>query len=225
MTADLIHKIIRSKRKTLGLQITKDAMLIVRAPLRASLKDIHEAVRTKLRWIEKKQKWMRENYREREAREFKEGERFLYLGEPYPLVHTEEVEALAFDGKAFLFNPEQLPKAAEIFTDWYHWQALKVITGRVKHYAALHGFTYAKIKLSSAETRWGSCSHDGNLNFNWRLLMAPPEIVDYVVAHELAHLAERNHSRKFWDKVAAIFPAYETCREWLRKNDRSLEAF
>ena len=89
---------------------------------------------------------------------------------------------------------------------------------RACRYARQMDVAFQKIRLNSAKTRWGSCSPRGNLSFNWRLIRAPVEVLDYVVVHELAHLIELNHSRRFWKKVGEFCPGYEDARAWLRKN-------
>jgi hypothetical protein len=88
----------------------------------------------------------------------------------------------------------------------------------VVHYARLYNFHYQKIRLSSARTRWGSCSARGTLSFTWRLIMSPPEIIDYVVIHELAHTIHHNHSPQFWGLVGSILPDYAEKRKWLKHN-------
>ncbi len=100
----------------------------------------------------------------------------------------------------------------------YKEQALPLFSERCELYAALMGVSYKKIGLSNAATRWGSCSPAGSLRFNWRLVMAPPEIVDYVVVHELAHLKELNHSKRFWVLVKAVAPHYRQAKKWLHQH-------
>ena len=96
--------------------------------------------------------------------------------------------------------------------------AREIISARAAHWAAALGVKYNRIAIKSQRTLWGSCSRRGNLNFNWRLAAAPPEALDYVVIHELCHLRELNHSRKFWAHVAAACPDYKQHRRWLRLN-------
>ena len=79
------------------------------------------------------------------------------------------------------------------------------------------GVTYGRISIRSAKTRWGSCSSEGDLNFHWKLVLMPPEVLDYVVVHELAHRKEMNHSRKFWAEVKNVLPDYEKRRKWLKE--------
>jgi hypothetical protein len=224
MTEVLIHKIIRSRRKTLALQITADAALIVRAPERIALGTIHDVVRQKLPWILKKQRFMRETYRPPVKKEFVDGEDFLYLGEWYKLFIIKESAApLSFNGKEFLLWEKHLAEAPAHFILWYRLKAREVISQRVRHYADGAHLKYNKIKISGARGRWGSCGPRGTLNFSWRLVMAPIRVVDYVVVHELAHLEVRNHSQKFWNKVKDIHPPYQEDRNWLKANERLLK--
>ena len=96
-------------------------------------------------------------------------------------------------------------------------KALKLIPERVEYYAGLMGVSYGRITIREQKTRWGSCSCKGNLNFNWKLMLMPPEILDYVVVHELAHRKEMNHSRDFWKIVEQVLPDYQERRKRLRE--------
>jgi len=106
--------------------------------------------------------------------------------------------------------------------DWYKERAYEKISERVQWYALKNGFQYNKIKITQAQKRWGSCSSKGNLNFSWRLIMAPLPVVDYVVVHELAHLVEKNHSKAFWSKVKMLMTDYQKQQEWLKRNGHLL---
>ena len=101
-------------------------------------------------------------------------------------------------------------------------EALRVIPGRVAHFAPLVGVTYGRITVRNQRTRWGSCSSKGNLNFNCLLMLAPPGILDYVVVHELCHRKEMNHSPKFWAEVAKVMPDYKERQKWLRTEGSSI---
>lgn len=100
----------------------------------------------------------------------------------------------------------------------YKKELRPVLNHRVVYYAQLMGVTYGRVAIRNQKTRWGSCSARGNLNFNWRLVLMPPEILDYVVVHELAHRLEMNHSPRFWGIVAQILPDYAVRRKWLKEN-------
>ncbi len=97
-------------------------------------------------------------------------------------------------------------------------KALEVIPERVAHYAPLIGVTYGRITIRKQKSRWGSCSSKGNLNFNCLLMLAPPEVIDSVVVHELCHRKEMNHSDRFYAEVLRVFPEYRQCRKWLKEN-------
>mgnify|MGYP004642884029 FL=1 len=96
-------------------------------------------------------------------------------------------------------------------------EALKVIPARVEYFAKVIGVTYGKITIRNQKTRWGSCSSKGNLNFNCLLMLAPPEVLDYVVVHELCHRKQMNHSKAFWLEVEKVLPDYKEVRKWLKE--------
>lgn len=100
--------------------------------------------------------------------------------------------------------------------------ALKVISVKVKHYAGLMNVQYGRITIRNQKTRWGSCSSKGNLNFNCLLMLAPDEVVDYVVMHELCHLIEMNHSKAFWKQVEQMMPDYKKHRKWLKDHGNEI---
>ena len=97
-------------------------------------------------------------------------------------------------------------------------QAKYVLAQRVGYFARQIGVTYGKITVRDQKTRWGSCSQAGNLNFNFRLILAPPEVLDYVVVHELCHRRQMNHSAQFWQEVAQVLPDYRARKAWLTEN-------
>ena len=104
----------------------------------------------------------------------------------------------------------------------YRQAAKEYIPKRVAYYAQLLDVTYATISIRDQKTRWGSCSSKGNLSFSWRLILAPPKVLDYVVVHELCHRREMNHSPRFWALVESIIPDYKTHRKWLKENGEKL---
>ena len=218
-----IHKIIRSRRRTVGLQVTHEAHLIVRVPQRMPLETVHELVRKKLPWILRKQSFAREHYLHAAPKTFTTGEKFLYLGEEHELfVVPGAYGPLVFDGKGF-FLPEGCRALAKwLFRDWYREQTAEYLSARVRHFTGMTGARYSRIAISNANGRWGSCSSQGVLNFSWRLMMAPREVVDYVAVHEVAHLEELNHSKRFWQKVKTFLPDYPQAKRWLELHPWSL---
>ena len=116
----------------------------------------------------------------------------------------------------------QLPPFAQEEIQSLKQRALQVIPERVEHFAPLVGVSYGGITIRTQKTRWGSCSSKGNLNFNCLLLLAPAEVLDYVVVHELCHRREMNHSPKFWAEVERVLPDYDARRKWLKENGPGL---
>lgn len=206
------------------MQVTPDANLIVRVPQGMSMGSVHEVVRNKLSWILRKQRFARENYLLPAPKAFVPGEKFLYLGEECELcVIPGAYGPLVFDGKRFFLRQGCAHLGRWLFRDWYREQAAEYFSGRVQHYAGITGVRYSRIGISDAKGRWGSCSSKGVLSFNWRLVMAPREVADYVVAHEVVHLEELNHSKRFWEKVERLTPGFLQAKRWLDLHHRLLQ--
>lgn len=222
MAAIKIDKIVRSRRRTLGLEITRDAGLIVRAPLRISLGDIEKMVFEKRAWIEKKQRIAREKRLKSAPVRFADREEFLYLGESFPLLIVENADTPLSFNKGFWLMRKYLPSAKKLFINWYRNEAFKKIKERVDWHSNSMRLKYSKFGISNAKKRWGSCNSKGNIHISWRLIMAPLRVIDYVVVHELVHLTERNHSKKFWDRLKIIRPDYKKSRRWLKGNGHLL---
>jgi len=216
-----IDQFTRSRRRTIAIQVRPDGQVWVRAPLRTPEKLIREFVESKADWIGRKQAEAVQRA-PLVVKHFRPGEGFLFLGQEYPLVLVEKQRpALVFD-QQFTLSRAALPRAGKTFEQWYRAQALRVLSERVRYYAARYGFKPGRVRISSARTRWGSCSSKGTLSFTWRLVMAPLEVIDYVVLHELVHLKVRNHSGTFWGGVAALMPEYKKHVAWLKKNGARL---
>lgn len=216
-----VDQIIHSKRKTIALIVKPDGSLIVRAPFRTSEKSIREFIEKNAGWVTKKKA---------EAlaalppmpRQYVAGEVFMYLGCAYSLeVVKGQRKPLFLDGEFKLAHSAQR-NARQAFERWYREQARRILAERVEFYACQYDFKYKRIGITSARTRWGSCSADGALNFSWRLILAPMHAVDYVVVHELVHTVYHNHSSQFWKKLETIMPDYRERKKWLRKNGQQL---
>lgn len=217
-----IDQIIRTKRKSIALIVQRDGRLVVRAPIDATDEQILTVVQKKNGWIHSKQEAVLSTYPQVVEKEFVNGEGFWYLGTSYRLRIVDNAgHPLELDTH-FLLDRSVIPRAREVFTAWYKERALLVISERVAWYATKNGIKYKQVKITSAQTRWGSCSAKGTLSFAWRLVMAPVPIIDYVVVHELVHLLEKNHGRAFWAKVKAIMPDYKQKIEWLDINGQLL---
>lgn len=114
------------------------------------------------------------------------------------------------------------PPLSDVERRRYIQIARDIFTHKTAYYASIMHVTYGRISIREQRTRWGSCSSAGNLNYNWRLIFAPEDVLDYIVVHELAHRREMNHSKAFYDIVESILPDYKKSRKWLRENGQSL---
>lgn len=213
-------KIIRSKRRSVALMITSDAMLVVRAPLFTPFDYIQKLIDKKTNWINKKIEEVQSKPKIL-PKEFVSGEGYLFLGKIYKLKFTENKNIELQSN--LMFPKSSLSTARDELIDWYKKQALEKISERVDWFTKIMGLNSTKIKITNAQRRWGSCGPKGTVNFNWRLIMAPLQVVDYVIVHELIHLNEKNHSRKFWEKVKIAMPDYIEHLNWLKRNSNTLD--
>ncbi len=211
-----IDKIIRSKRKSISIVITQGGDLIVNAPLGVNERRILEVVEKHSKWIEEKLKQVQQ--KSAKSKSFVEGEEFLFLGNTYKLyILKNQDEPLVFNN-AFYLSKDFQHVGKKIFISWYKKKAYEVISERVDLWAKRHDFNYTNLRITDAQRRWGSCSSKKTLSFSWRLIMAPLEVIDYVVVHELSHLLYPNHGKMFWLKVRSIIPEYELYDNWLKEN-------
>jgi predicted metal-dependent hydrolase len=217
-----IHKVIRSRRRTIALVVGSDATLTVRAPLQTPIEYLEDLVRRKLQWIKRKIIEVEQRPALR-LKKFVNGASFLYLGDPYRLRFVNKADEPLIFKKEFILARDQKNQARELLVNWYRQEADKKITARVNWHARRFGLKVGRVRITNAQKRWGSCGRDNSLNFSWRLIMAPLRVVDYVVIHELAHTVERSHSQGFWRKVAMMSPTYRSGMDWLKKNEHLLQ--
>ncbi|MBC7364225.1 MAG: M48 family metallopeptidase [Candidatus Aminicenantes bacterium] len=219
-------RIIRSRRKTVALEVNRQGELVVRAPWYLPDSEIQGVIRRHRNWIEKKLAEMKQKRHLMKPKSFVTGERFLYLGQEFPLIlRPQPVPALTFTGQAFILSEAYQSRGQELFEKLYRKMARAYLSRRLEQLASQNGFKFKNFRLSSARTRWGSCSARGTISLTWRLVLAPPEIVDYVIMHELVHLKEKSHSRAFWGLLARYIPDYRIKRKWLKDNGFRLGEF
>lgn len=215
LTEEISYTLKRSaKRKTIGLKIDHQG-LTVHAPWRASEKWLNEVLLKNEKWIHKK---LGELARDKPpAIHWEEDAKLLFLGQSMRLKFMPLSKI--YCNPPYLCLPESLERSKAALRarviKWYKEQALRHFSARVETYTGLLGLTVPSVRLSNAQHLWGSCNTKGEIRINWRLIQAPPMQIDYVVAHELAHLIELNHSKKFWKLVERIYPAYDWARRQL----------
>jgi predicted metal-dependent hydrolase len=218
----------RSARRTIGFSIDSSGLTIT-APRWVTLADIETAIAGKERWIfAKLAEWQtRTEQRALPRIEWRDGAEIPYLGKPVRITLASTSAGLALDAQAAVLSlPLPAHADAQQIKDrvqgWLQTEAKRVFGERLAYYAEKLDVVYRGYALSSAATRWGSCSSDGRIRLNWRLIHFPLSIVDYVVAHELAHLREMNHSPRFWQTVESIFPEFKEARHTLKHHPPEL---
>ncbi len=217
------YQIKYSNRKTLNISVERDRSVVVRAPEYLTEKKIHEIVQTKRQWIKEKLSHAQKYPVVPESKEFVSGETLMYLGKNYQLlVEDEDFEGIKFN-RRFSISKTNQAYANELFKKWYLKQALLKIEPLAIRYAKNLGVEYNTCKTSEMKYRWGSCTPANNIIFNWRIIKAPMHVLEYLVAHELVHLIESNHTPKFWNILSIQVPNYEKAKNWLKKNGHLLE--
>ena len=209
------YRFERRRRRTLGAMVDERGLRVV-APLRLPLREVEAFLHSKARWITAKlQLWAaRGKPRSLSGRS----------GESFP-VFGREVTLLVLQGPAKVTLTEDMltlqlrkpEKALDALKSWLRAQALQQAAKRAAHYAAQLGLPPPPVALSNARTRWGTCSARGRLRISWRLAHLAPELADYVVAHEVAHLKEMNHSRRFWSVLETLYPDCRSARQRIRR--------
>lgn len=223
---ELQYILTRSSRKTVGIAIEKNGSVKVTSPFRVSESYINQLMQEKATWILKKLSNIETRVaKANKAKVFEDGESYSYLGKEYKLklVRSSDLRkpTVILEDESLvttLPNSFEDQKIKDILKLWYIKQFKLVIEDRIKYYSSIIGVFPQKITIREQKTRWGSCSAKGNINLNWKLIMAPLEVLDYVVIHELCHMKEMNHGKKFWSLVENVFPQHKKYRTWLKDN-------
>ncbi len=212
-----LHRKANARR--ISLHIDKDGLRVT-APRFASAKKVTCIVKEKKNWVEK---WMRFYAAAPKPPVLQAGSVITYLGEQcfvaYARAKREKVELN--NGVLTLFLKSEA-NAAKVLQKWFAGQAGQLAGQRVSLLSSIVGVEVNRVRIKNHRSRWGSCSTNKNLNFNWRMAMAPLDVVDYLVIHELVHLKHFNHDTGFWEEVQRFCPGYAKHEEWLKKNGSAL---
>lgn len=220
MKKNMPYTIKRTIRKTVMLRITKDATLEVVAPLGMKKAIIDQFIVDKMQWVQKNIAKQQQLNIERAAYGLEE---IFFLGKAYEVqIHDGKKVLLLED--ALLIPAVPLEERRKKILQWYKAQAKQILPLRAVLFAEKMGAQYQTVKITSAKTRWGSCTGKGNINFSWRLMAAPADAIDYVVIHELAHLTHMDHSKAFWGEVGAYCKNYKAMKAVLKDVQEKLIA-
>jgi hypothetical protein len=217
-----------ARRRTLALLVNENG-LSVNAPMRASQKSVDELLQTHAAWtIKQLDKWL--SLPRPETFRFQDGITLPFLGMPVTL---NVVSGVVWSQPVLVSDTLRLAVADPLdegairsrVEKWYRLHAQEYFFERVSHYATRMGLLATRLLLSNARTRWGSCNPEGEVRLSWRLMKAPPRVIDYVVVHELAHLKHLNHGKRFWALVEKHFPDWQAARRELHRDGHEYHLF
>ena len=216
----------KSKRIRIKADIEKGFVLSL--PNRARVNDALQFIQSQTEWI--RRQWKRIEKKRQQFTQLSqpllERSTIKYLGRDYQVVidvGERHWPPVVIEDDVIVVRCVKAELAEGILERWYRRQAKAVISGAIELYKGHMGVNYESLSIKDQKTRWGSCSSKGNLNFSWRLILAPKYALDYVVVHELAHLREMNHSEKFWKIVGTYYSEYQKAERWLKENGVSLK--
>ncbi|HEC59683.1 hypothetical protein LCGC14_1835450 [marine sediment metagenome] len=215
-----------SRRKTTALKI-KNGEVTIHMPTRQSIAIARQFVEQKTPWIQ--QKLQHQAHQTLPEKQFITGEILLFLGKPYSLqlISAERKTTVIKTAQTIELHGRlnSLSKTAirTALLTWYKQQAELYLRSQSAFLSSQTGLSPRSIAIKTYKARWGSCRINGDIQYNWKLILAPPEIIDYVITHELCHLKQHNHSAAFWQLVQTHCPQFKTARLWLKNNGASLE--
>jgi predicted metal-dependent hydrolase len=216
----LNYELKRARRRTIGLSIS-DGGLVIAAPRWVGVAEIENVIREKSRWVLNKLTEWQERRRRLPPVCWHDGGKLPYLGTELILRLGSGVSE-AYCSDNYLVLPLAAGASAEQLRDraqaWLQQQAQQLFAERMAFYCARAEVAVGRWRLSTARTRWGSCSADGTIRLNWRLIHLPANVVDYVIAHEIAHRKELNHSPDFWRVVESLFPEFRAAEALLKRH-------
>ncbi|MDA9810231.1 M48 family metallopeptidase [Planktomarina temperata] len=230
MNFDFPIEIIRTERsKSASIEIEDDTVKVT-VPQNLSDLRIEELIKNRTIWIRQKLKIQTETVHPKD-KEYVNGESFTYLGRNYRLkcVSKGAGEVKLKNGYLTVTLPSGASAGAaersvqQSLKNWYQTRALEKLKEKTKRYAAILGVNPQSVDVKEYKARWGSCSSSGDVSYNWRIIIAPHHIVDYIVVHELCHLLEHNHGAKYWKHVQTVIPNYKECRHWLKTHGMNLK--
>lgn len=217
-----------TRRKTIGITVDRQGELILRVPTHYSTSLAERAAAEKLLWVYTKLAEKKLLFQPSRPKKFIDGEGFYYLGKSYRLLLVDEPVVgnsnapLRLEGGWFLLRRSESQHAEQHFVNWYLRHARAWISNRIELYANRVGVQPQGIDVRRLGFRWGSCTPSGRVNFHWRTILLPPEIIDYIIVHELVHLREPTHSALYWRRVERVIPDYLIRKKWLSENGGKL---
>ena len=224
MTVGYKVTVKRSKRKTTSVYIERDGSLSVLVPEKLTVQEVDAVLKAneyKIYKYQAKRELLNENAVKREP---VNGQAYLYLGRNYYLQYSNEVKGIEIKGRYFYAPEGSCARLNELFKEFYRNRGKKFISPRVYKYAEMMGLHIDEISVMELKNRWASCSEKKlKVNFNWKIMMAPTSVIDYLIVHELTHFNNKRHNAEFWDAVDKVLPNYQKQIAWLEDYGAALE--
>ena len=212
----------RQKRRSISLTIETDGHVKIKAPLNTSEKQIQNVIEKKRNWIKKKSQLILQTIHLNHKKTFHYQDQVLYLGTKYTLMPSNnDSNTKIYSDAQYIYIPKccNLTKMLEL---WFKENAKDILIDRASELSKQIGLKFNQCRIKKCKSRWGSCSSKKNINLNWKLVHTPWHVIDYVIIHELCHLQELNHSKKFWDLVESYYPNYKESIKWLKRYSHCL---
>jgi predicted metal-dependent hydrolase len=222
--SDLEIELIRSKRKTVSIHIERDGSVSARIPETITDEEIQKVLKSKEYQIHKNlAQWSQLNQTKVE-RDYVNGQSFLYLGRNYRLQFVEDkLGTLIFNKGYFHLSVSDKNHAREMFIEFYKEKLNEKLKPILKRFKGQLGVNPKEIKVMELQNRWASCTVKGNVNFHWKCAMAPIDVLNYIVVHELTHLIHPNHTSAFWNELDKVMPSYHKQVQWLKLNGAGMD--
>jgi predicted metal-dependent hydrolase len=226
----IMYTVKRSFRaRRIRLEVRPQMGLTVIVPRSYKISQLPRLLKSKERWISSNLAKYRHFQSSSAVKKIRSSDAIPYLGRDLKLVKRENHSGAV----GVTLEGDTMAVSSELFENgilglalerWYRAEAARVISQRIDKLSSEMGISYKRIVIRGQKTRWGSCSHKRNLNFNWKLIMAPESVIDYVIIHELTHLKEMNHSKRFWELVTQYCPGWREHKKWLKQHEADLTA-
>ncbi len=218
-----IDILIRTNRKSISISVSQQGEVVIKAPKSCSLSTIQQIVDKKENWINlHREKVLNNQELNKGIFEYSD---ILFCGQVYHIVYDDKIKCITLNDNYCIVPEKYSTDLPKYLVKWYKKIGTSILWGRVQYFADLMQLTPSKVRLSNARGCWGSCNSAGLISLNWRLIMVPHDLIDYVVVHELSHLVQMNHSQLFWNVVKSVLPDYATRRKALKKGDYLLALY
>jgi predicted metal-dependent hydrolase len=215
--------IFRSNRKTVSIYIERDGSVSALVPDSIDDSNLQEVLDSKSYQIHQKLAEWEDLNTNKVERKYVNGQSFLYLGRNYQLKVADDAKGLSFSKGRFTLASSELDNAKELFRQFYQKKLSAKLEPIIERYKSEIGVRPKSYRIIDLQNRWASCTSDDKLNFHWKCAMAPIDVLNYIVVHELTHLIHKNHSPEFWNELDKVMPNYQRHVHWLKVNGAGMD--